>query len=865
MHEWQILESDSFPEPPPEEPAPGWRRQSWSLLAGGLLLFLLLAGGLTLRERRAQGQAALQQDLSLAIFEEESRRFSGRLDEALLDPTAPLGWQQAYWLSYEEVNRPASPNDVQLATIDYFDGDCAIVTVTGTDGQRPWDPVRAFCLEAQGWRRTPVPPVAWGEEQPAIILPNSIRLNFRERDRAFAETLAEELATFFIQLDQLSLDLSSAGYHELEITIAPYDLQGPLILAGARQIILNSPLLATDKSGAEPGNLDVSAGSSGETAVRLALATTLLRRAEPVSATPSPTLPGGDRFLAAVQTVTAMRLLFSPETESSLLTIWRNQLKGGWVSPFFAELLPPAGDAPLPVSLETQAKAAALLTADYIYRLNGLEALPAILELLPGAASWDAIFEPLLGRSTLALELAAARYGRVKEERLAALSRDYELFIPPLPLMATLLELDPISGGRRLSVTLPDRSEPLLVELGPEAAFETAEGLTLEPDCLGPGASLELYGKWLEQSRRLQAHQVIVRQAAPIHLEPAPPGSLAYLLIDPLPGDPMGSLAPDPRSYPVAPGSPPLLMALQRNRRLQPLLRQTQELKLFSLPIAAGESPHFLLQIDLPRCERHWFGHYEPASGLSEQWFSPLPLMQWVWRPDRPGPIFLKRGADRLSYDIYQDDRVTTFAQAGLSDAPLWFMGWHSPSRQIISVRFRMGEAYLGLIDPGSGQATEIAEPPFHALEAHGLSPAGRWLVYPAGMPALSQPPTRLNLLDLSSASTGQLLQLERQETLRFFSWSPYLARPVLVILTQAQEQRPPGFSRLLLARPEQPGEAIELAAGPWLTGPIFCSDGALLYRTEGDGRYSLQRQQPGHPTEILLTLDHPFRPFACP
>jgi hypothetical protein len=403
------------------------------------------------------------------------------------------------------------------------------------------------------------------------------------------------------------------------------------------------------------------------------------------------------------------------------------------------------------------------------------------------------------------------------------------------------------------------------VELTPEAVFETGEGLPLEPSCLGSGAELELYGKWLEISRRLQARQLIVHPGAPISLQPAPADSLAYLIVD-LPPEELKKLAaPDPRSYPVAGGFTQLVVALRPDQTLQPLFRLTPELKLFPLPIGAGEPVHFLVQIDLPRCERHWLGRYEPAQGLSGQWFTPQFRMQWVWQADRAAPLFFKRSQDRQSYQIYEAGQVTTFHQPGFSDAPIWFMGWHMPTRQVIPVRFQLGKDNVALLNPGSGQISLVGQPPFHALQRHGLSPDGNWLAYPAGMPNLSKPPTRFELLNLANGSETDLLQLEVDEELRSFAWSPYLSQPLLVILTGSLDGHTPPSSRLLLVRPDRPGQAFELASDIALAEPVFCSDGSLLYRAGQEARYQLLKQHPGRPAETLLTLDHPFKLLACP
>jgi hydroxymethylpyrimidine pyrophosphatase-like HAD family hydrolase len=56
-----------------------------------------------------------------------------------------------------------------------------------------------------------------------------------------------------------------------------------------------------------------------------------------------------------------------------------------------------------------------------------------------------------------------------------------------------------------------------------------------------------------------------------------------------------------------------------------------------------------------------------------------------------------------------------------------------------------------------------------------------------------------------------------------------------------------------------------QAAAGEQLAMPIFCANGALLYRAEQGGQYYLRQQLPRLRAKTLLTLDYPFQPLACP
>jgi hypothetical protein len=875
VNEWQIIESDNFPDPPPEEAAvSGWRSRGWGLVTAGLFLVLLAAGFWLLRDWHNERQTVLREDLSQVVFQEETHRLLGQPDEALTDPQAPLTWQRAYRRTFDRANHWPPPSDVHLTAVDYFDGQCAVVAITGPAETLHPDPVRAYCLAEAGWRRAPIPPAAWGEEQAAINVINGVWLRFRARDRAFAELLADDLVVFLNRLAQLSLLLpTSSG---LEIVIEPHDLHGALLEADSRRILLNSPELVSNQFLSSARTLktaELSPVLSGEDAVRLALAQALLRWVGAFQIEPTPTLPGADRFAAALQTAAAVHLLLSPEGQAALLNDWRAQLDGQWLSPFFGGLLSKA--TPDSVS---QAEVAALVTADYLYHRYGSEIVFRLSPDLARATSWDQLFQPLFvanagstqaalkpfetateARASLLLEIETAQHAQANAAAIAALNRQYAAPTPSLPFMAALLHIDALSRGQRFSVSLPGRIEPLLVELGPEVTIETPGGLALSPGCLGLDARLTIMGQWLEQPRRIEAHQVTVRHTPLLTVPPAPAGTVAYLLVGRSPDEePLPAYLESPSDQP--PGQ--FLAALQADGSLQRLFNLSPSVRLYPLPVAAGQPAHFLFQLDLPNCEQFWFARYEQEAGLTEQWFAPPPLMQWVWRADQAAPLFLKRSPDRQGYQIFEADRVTTFSRPGLSDTPFWFMGWQHASRRLVSVSFRLGTASLGLLDLETGQLTQVVRPPYHALQLHGLSPDGNWLAYPPGLPRRAVPPSQLDLLNLGDATTTDLLQLDAGEELRSFTWSLYLSKPTLAILTRLPAEN--DLTRLLIVQLDKPGSYTELTRGEWLGTPIFCADGSLLYLAEQNGQRQLRRQAPGGQPQTLLSLNQPFRPVAC-
>ena len=152
MAEWQILDSDDFPEisPDEQETPPSRSRWGWVVLAGGILAFLIVVGYTTLRERQVERRTAVRDDLEAIIFEEETQQFLGNAEQAieLMLPHSPDRWQQAYQQTFsgDEIRPP--PGSTQLNDIS-FDGTCAVVNVTLVNSEQ----VRVYCLHGEGWRR----------------------------------------------------------------------------------------------------------------------------------------------------------------------------------------------------------------------------------------------------------------------------------------------------------------------------------------------------------------------------------------------------------------------------------------------------------------------------------------------------------------------------------------------------------------------------------------------------------------------------------------------------------------------------------------------------------------------------------------
>ena len=279
---------------------------------GGLIV-LVVAGFVALRGQLTARRADLQVDLTAHIFEEEAVRAAKEQDRIneLIVAEAPLRWRDAYRRIFND-REPYVVDQISLETTD-FDGTCALVTVSLDESKQ----VRNYCLQEQRWRRAPIPRVAWGVQQMALPLSNGGQIFFFERDQTFAKALAADLATFFAQMGRWGLTSAAGELKDINISLQPRELQGPLIGEGPRRIILNSPQLTRSD-----GVL------SGEAAVRLILAERLFARLNQTTLEMVDPPPNAQRFKNAAQSVLTVELLLPADTQVRLFDHWRTQLEG---------------------------------------------------------------------------------------------------------------------------------------------------------------------------------------------------------------------------------------------------------------------------------------------------------------------------------------------------------------------------------------------------------------------------------------------------------------------------------------------------------------------------------------------------------
>lgn len=851
MPDWQSLDSKNFSKMSAtagREVSPR-RRWIWAGLAA--LIFALAASYFAVRARRVEHRAVLTEDLVEAILEEETLRFLGQGDAALAWPAASETWQRAYRRSFE--TRQPAPGEVKITELD-FDGQCAVITVT-LKAQPEW---RAYCLSQQGWLRAPLPTSPWAGAQQVIRLDHRLRLKFYERDRALAETLAADLERFLtrvpVWLDPSQERSVTRIYSDLDILIAPHELAGPLVSAKSRRITLNSPLLVP---GYERNGL------AAETAVRLALAEELLRRAKPQVSHNATWLPGGFWLLRASHTVGAMATSFDLESQAELIQLWRSQLQD-WHSPFEVDLTYPGqplfdrGRIPRSQALDAGAQAvqtvlSANLTMAYIHQLAGLDGLNLLVDRIAIDYGWDRLLQEVLRRPTSVLEQEAQTFA-MGEPLWASKPIPSKL---RLPLTAAISQtLWRPSGAGQIYALGP--AGPLIFEVPPHLQFSTPSGEPLNPRCVARGATVTVNGEWLERGRRATADHVRIDAAGEFEAPIAPANTVAYLT-QRLTSSQGGNRARSAIKW---------LVALTADGSLQPLLPLGSGFSIASLPIAAGGHPHFMFGYDLFECDRTWFVHYDFELGRATGWLGPPHPVLWFWRSDRQDVIFSRPEASGMPHQqgLYRMASALAPNQTRQADATLGIVGWNQAEQRLVALGDVAGQSYLGLLGLNRGEFQPVVRAEAAPMLSRRLSPDGSWLAYLSQPIAL--PPDRLVLVDLIAQSEQVVLDVKPEEGLVSPSWSSYVDQPALAFLAGPVDRDFRVYAkRLLVISPEQPDPIAVIAQateGEEFAFPSFCRDGSLLYRVEKNGEYRLIHRPPGRRAKTLLSTDRAFEPVAC-
>jgi hypothetical protein len=546
-------------------------------------------------------------------------------------------------------------------------------------------------------------------------------------------------------------------------------------------------------------------------------------------------LPGSGFFVQVSQTALAAQALLAPPMQANLLNKWRAQVSNHYISPF------------LPFSISTpeeETVPSAQITAYYLTTLKKPETLYALLAQLPGATSWDNLFQATFNRSTVVIEQEAANFAR--EDRANAPPVQLP-DLPTLPLVDSLfITTDKLgsTGFVRAYIQWP----LLVVDIPPNTPVRTRQNEAVPLGCV-QGSQLAITGDWLETPRRLQATEITIQQLDRFITARAPTDTVAYLLL--------GTLT-DPHTF----------ATLNRQGDLHLITLVDKQLQIFPLPTRPGQPPHFLFTKRLPNCDRLWFAHYKPEEGTVQQWLAPPDVRQWVWRADYQDLIFLSDRYDGSSVKIFETTDKLLPQAVNTSTMPQTLLGWNVKGRQLVSYLSHPEGYHLALVDLTSGK--ETPRPNYIWLQGRVLSPDGEWLAYLLSSLNTAMPPNRLEVINLSDGSARALAVMSVREAFWPPVWSLNLDTPKLVALAGpvTGESLLPQPVRLIVASPMPPGEytvVAEAAPNERFASPVFCGNGDLLYRAELDGEYRLIRQPPGGQPVTLYTSQQEFHPLACP
>jgi hypothetical protein len=822
MPEWQIIiDSDDFPDPSTEEEPPRRPRfhPRW-LLVIGVIVALLLAGILSLFRQRAQGVTNLEQDLTAAIFEEETIRHFGDPAQSsdLIIPNARKKWQQSYANTFHNgIQSP--PNTIEITDIQ-FNGECAVIDVKLDNDEK----TRAYCLNDQQWKRAPISASVWGQEQASIGLENGITLRYWPRDREFTQSLAEDLNQLFDTLRQTGHQIDETQL-PTEIVIQPIDMASPLIADNGPQIVLNSPLLVPITT------------VSGQADVRLSLAQTMLARMYSTNSAALGSdnfadLPGATRILEAIHTVMAAHVLLNSADQQQLVNTWRDQLDGQWGSPLYQQPLNPAADSFNQV-------VAARLMAEYIYQSNGMAGLVDLAEQLSTTNSWDTLFLSILNRSTADLEKEVIAFSA--EKTITANPANTLPETPTQSLAATLTGYAGESSQPFASIALQD--EPIWLDFSATPPVITADGASIPAYCIPPGTDFEISGEWLEFQRRFQVNSISLSQKiAPLTIPPSPDDTIAFLTTN------------------------QHLTALSQDGELHPLINLDASLQMAPLPIAADKPPHFLFSLDLPLCEHTWLVRYTTDKGITNTWLSPPAPTKWAWRVSENDPLFFKL-ENETGHTIYQTNNSLTPEVVSQTQIPITVLGWNQQAQQLVFQSPWMDFTNLGLIEPTTGNISKL-QMHIKPIQMRELSPDGQWLIILPEPDNLFERPHQLSLFNMEDLTTNKFLEIMAEEGIGSTIWSLYLDQPQIAILFgPLYGDDAMRLQRLAIAVPDQPETlttVVEAGTGEQLASPVFCSDGSLLYQVEKNSQFQLNRWNPDQASQTLLTLNQPFELMVC-
>jgi hypothetical protein len=831
MVEWHVRDEEvDGAEPPVEEGNDHRSPRNWPLLA--LLITLLLLGGLgLLRWRVAEQLRLVQADLhEFVTFEEQSRLLGQRVNlPAILDAAAPDAWRAAYRDKFVlPVQRP--PTDISLADL-WYDEDGALVTVE-MDTVRE---VRYYTLRGRVWRRSAIPVEAWGPHTLSKVSGN-ITVTYRERDALFARNLLRDLPALETELAAWIDDVPSVA-----IDITPFEFHPPLISSEEGTLLLNSPMLVPDGK-----HLD------GPAQVRFAVADTLFHSAGSMRLAQDD-LPDQARFLDAARAVAAIRWALDPPAQELFRSLWRDRIAEGWSSPFFSRARTRERIDPWNPN---RAEASALLAADYLHQTHGPEALASVVRSLGVTRSWDRILNQSLGLIAADLDAVIASYaGHAPSGSTVSQPRPGNRWIL-LPFKARYAA--PHGDDHTLFyVTSPFGAEPILVQAG-NARVVLPDGTSLAPECLGFNTALTIDGDWLQAGTPLGATEIAVADLLP-PFEPTvrevPEDTTAYLV--------QRAQSGLNRPRPLA------LLAIGSDGTASPILDLTLFTQVYPLHQAGGRATRFLLEYNMPACDRLWLFLYEPDKGIVGRWLTDPSLGYWIrqaeWREETNDVLVVlypRRGLG-WRYGILQPSGPTIVQPAGELAWNQRPIGWHEATGRVLLAG--TSEPRVRFLEPRTGL---LADEPVLNLRLMPVTPprilaGGHQLLYTTRGP-----------FDESGAITirARDLRVDRDTLFRVVGGSLNIGETAhperLPVSTDTLADGSTEGRKLFMVELEEPTRIILAATVPEgddLLEAFACSDGDLLYLVERGSTRELHRwEAASRSSHTLLATEDRLNILSC-
>ncbi|HYN89173.1 MAG TPA: hypothetical protein VER55_11610, partial [Ardenticatenaceae bacterium] len=574
-------------------------------------------------------------------------------------------------------------------------------------------------------------------------------------------------------------------------------------------------------------------------------------------------LPGAPAFMAAARTVSVLRWALSSVEQERMVLAWRARLEGGWTSPFTTATFGPQGEI-LPVD-SARARAAALLTADFLYRTRSPGTLAAIARAMPGTATWDEVFQAALPQLPLMVEAQAAQEagipGGPTPNGVAGLERS--------PVRAEWLHRRP-ANENAVFARVSGSPYPVLVQVSGETTSTGQQHVPLE--CAPARSEIDIQGEWLQVGYRLRATHISIQHLGlPLSIDAAPPDTIAYL-----------QEAEGER------GEPAHLVALRSDGstvRIADLGRPASAVSA-NLMRSIG-SPPLLLEVRLAGCIATWLIHADPLAGTADWWLMPQSeRVELVWRPDRGDILRFQTsfpsqpGSTAESTWQYMQltaESGTPISQQTELPAEFWPWGWSAALQRLVVMD---QVSRVGLVDLDGAEETI-----WYDLygEFLWLAPPGSteapWFVYVARTGVAGDDSSMLRLLNLATGSDTLLLQSAEGEGFGWPAWSPNPDAQQLVVAVGPVTDDPLSAGplvgpllpmRLLVVRPDQPGfatVATEFAEDERLISPpVVCADGSLLYTVAKNSRAFTRLHAPGSkPLVVGEPSQRPLFPRACP